>query len=332
MFGARLGVGFGEAGCSPAAHSLIADDTPKEKRASALAFYAMGTPLGTLLGLAMGGVVADAYGWRISFLVAGVPGLIFALIAGLTLKEPRERIAASAAQIRAASATFGDTMRLLARKRTFWLVAFGAAVSAFIGYGQGQFTTSFFLRIHGDEVERVAAQFGLQSLGFIGLTTGIIGGVAGAIGSLLGGMIADRVGVKDLRNVMMVPVISGLLWMPLGAAIFIVPSASASLLIWAVPSVLGTLWYGPIYSTVQGVVPPNMRATAASLLLFIINIIGLGLGPFAVGALSDFLAGPMGYGEAEGIRWALVWSCAFAVPSVTLSFLARRTIREDAES
>jgi MFS family permease len=332
MFIARLGVGFGEAGCTPAAHSLIADDNPKERRASALAFYAMGTPLGALLGLAMGGVVADAYGWRMAFLVAGIPGLLFALVAGFTLKEPRQRLAAGARQVTVAGASFADTMRTLARKRTFWLVAFGASISAFIGYGQGPFTAPFFLRVHGQEIAALAPQFGLQSLGFIGLTTGIIGGLAGAAGSMLGGVIADRVGVSDLRNVMMVPVVAGLIWMPLGALIFLVPSASLALLILAVPSVLGTLWYGPVYSTVQGVVPANMRATAAAILLFIINIIGLGLGPYAVGLLSDLLANAMRLGPAEGVRWALVASCAFAIPSVALTFLARTTIREDMES
>ena len=86
----RIGVGVGEAGCTPPAHSLIADYVPKERRASALAFYSMGTPLGGLLGLVMGGLVADAYGWRAAFLVAGLPGIVFALLTWFTLKEPRK--------------------------------------------------------------------------------------------------------------------------------------------------------------------------------------------------------------------------------------------------
>ena len=131
MFAARLGVGFGEAGCSPAAHSLIADDTPKEKRSSALAFYAMGTPLGGLLGLAMGGVLSDMFGWRVAFMIAGAPGILFALIAGFTLKEPRERLAKGASVMKAESATFLQTMAYLRTKPTFWLVAMSAAISAF---------------------------------------------------------------------------------------------------------------------------------------------------------------------------------------------------------
>ncbi|MDZ4373705.1 MAG: MFS transporter [Phenylobacterium sp.] len=120
----RIGVGVGEAGCTPPAHSLISDYVPKEKRASALAFYSMGTPIGGLLGLVMGGLVADAYGWRAAFLVAGVPGLIFAALAIFTLKEPRRIMAQHANHIAAASATFGETMAYLAKRQTFWFIAF----------------------------------------------------------------------------------------------------------------------------------------------------------------------------------------------------------------
>src|SRR5215203_3792461 len=119
----RFGVGAGEAGCTPPAHSLIVDYVPKERRASALAFYSMGTPIGTLAGLVLGGLVADAYGWRAAFLVAGVPGILFSILAFTTLKEPRRQLAAHAAQVAAASATFGETMRYLFSKRTFWFIA-----------------------------------------------------------------------------------------------------------------------------------------------------------------------------------------------------------------
>src|SRR5207342_3201136 len=90
---ARGGVGVGEAGCTPTSHALIADYTPKEKRASALAFYAMGTPIGSLLGLAVGGALSDVFGWRKAFMVAGAPGLVLAVLCLFTLKEPRQRIA-----------------------------------------------------------------------------------------------------------------------------------------------------------------------------------------------------------------------------------------------
>ncbi len=326
---ARLGVGFGEAGCTPSAHSIIADDTPPKDRAFALAFYAMGTPLGSLIGLAMGGIVADAYGWRVAFMVAGAPGLLVALIVALTLREPRRRLVEHAARAKAAQASLAETVRYLAAKPTFWLVAFSAAISAFIGYGQAPFTASFFLRDHGPEVAALAAGFGWKSLTFIGIATGTVGGLAGAVGSVLGGKISDWATARDLRAFVTVPAIGGLIWAPLYCLAILAPSAKLSLLMLIAPSLLGTLWYGPVYAVAQGLVPPNMRATTAALLLFIINIVGLGLGPLFTGAVSDFLSAPERLGPAAGVQWALVITAAWAAPSIALSLLARRTIRAD---
>ena len=150
-------MGIGEAGCTPPAHSLITDYFPKERRASALAFYSMGTPLGGLIGTALGGVIADAYGWRAAFLVCGLPGLVLAIIALMTLVEPRIKHVAVAAQSSGAGATFRDTLKVLWLKRTFWCVAFAAATKAFIGYGHAPFTASFFLRNHAESIASMAA-------------------------------------------------------------------------------------------------------------------------------------------------------------------------------
>lgn len=329
----RIGVGVGEAGCTPPAHSLIADYAPKEKRASALAFYSMGTPIGGLLGLVMGGLVADAYGWRMAFLVAGAPGLIFAALAFFTLKEPRRLLSAHAEQVRAAStATFGQTVAYLAKRPTFWFIAFAAAIKAFIGYGHAPFTASFFLRNHSTEVAALAADFGLKSVGFLGLALGLISGTAGAIGSYVGGMIADRFGKNDLRAYMIAPAVASLITIPVYITAVSIDSAAIALFILAINAFLGTLWYGPVYGTGQSVVPPHMRATAAAILLFIINLIGLGLGPLAVGLLSDFLNKGMGLGAAEGVRWALIISTLFGLVAFACFWMARRTIREDTVS
>lgn len=139
LIAARIGVGVGEAGCTPPAHSLITDYVPKEKRASAIAFYSIGTPLGTLAGMAMGGLVADAYGWRAAFMVAGAPGVIFAVIAALTLVEPRKSLAADLAARAAKPIGFSEALRVLRGKKTFWLVSLAAAIKAFISYGQAPF-------------------------------------------------------------------------------------------------------------------------------------------------------------------------------------------------
>jgi MFS family permease len=328
----RIGVGVGEAGCTPPAHSLIVDYTPREKRASALAFYSMGTPIGGLLGLVMGGLIADMHGWRTAFLVAGVPGVIFALLAFFTLKEPRRLMREHAEKVAANSATFSQTMAYLATRRTFWFIAFAAAIKAFIGYGHAPFTASFFLRNHAEEIAQLADGFGLKSVGFLGLALGLISGTAGAIGSWVGGWIADKYGRKDLRAYMVAPAIASIVTIPVYITAVSIDSAAIALFVLAINAFLGTLWYGPVYGTGQSVVPPHMRATAAAILLFIINLIGLGLGPLAVGILSDWFNKGLGMGPGEGVRWALIVSASFGLVAFTCFWLARRTIREDTVS
>ena len=294
---------------------------------------------GGLMGLVMGGLVADAYGWRAAFLVAGVPGVLFALLAIFTLKEPRRLMAEHARKVAASTtATFGETMRYLSKRKTFWYIAFAAAVKAFIGYGHAPFTASFFLRNHPEEIQRLASHFGLilgydmKSIGFLGLALGLVSGISGAIGSIAGGWIADRFGRNDLRAYMVAPAIASLITIPIYITAVSIDSAAIALCILGINGFLGTLWYGPVYGTGQSVVPPHMRATAAAILLFIINLIGLGLGPLAVGLLSDYFNKGMGMGAAEGVRWALIVSAGSGLVAFACFWRARKTIREDTVS
>ncbi|MGH6962862.1 MAG: MFS transporter, partial [Phenylobacterium sp.] len=168
----RTGVGLGEAGYGPTAVSLISDYVSPAKRASSLAFYAMGAPIGGLMGLALGGIVADAYGWRGAFLLVGLPALILAALAFFTLREPRKLLASQAAKNQETKATFGETLRSLGGKRAYWLVMLGAATKTFINLGHAPFVVSFFLRNHGHEISGLASHIGLLSIGFLGLATG----------------------------------------------------------------------------------------------------------------------------------------------------------------
>lgn len=332
---ARIGVGVGEAGCTPPAHSLIVDYVPKEKRASALAFYSMGTPLGSLVGMGLGGLIADAHGWRMAFIVCGIPGVILALVAGLTLVEPRIRATAAELKQRAEvlrnAKPFREALATLRTKRTFWLVAFAAAIKAFIGYGQAPFAASFFYRNHLEEITSLAAMFGLQPGGFLGLALGLMAGLGGAIGAFAGGVVADKFGGRDYRAYVSVPAIASLAVIPIFIVAILSPSATFALAMLFFGSVIGTLWYGPVYATAQTIVPPHMRATAAAILLFIINLIGLGLGPLFVGALSDVFAISFGLGEGEGVRWALLASALAGLIATALFWGARRSIREEME-
>ena len=332
LVAARIGVGVGEAGCSPPAHSLIADYTPKAERASAMAVYLLGNPIGALLGVVIGGLVADAYGWRTAFLLVGLPGIALAVVVISTLIEPRIKTAV-AAQAAAApeQVPFSEVLRVLWGKRTFWLMATAVSIVAFIGYGHAPFGASFFLRVHGEEITQLAAKLGLGPIGFVGLSLGLILGIAAGLGVYLGGVIGDRFGNRDVSAYMSIPGIAVLASVPIYTIALLMPTFLPILPILALNSVLVSLWQGPVYATVQNIAPIHMRATAASIFLFIANLIGLGLGPLAVGAVSDLLAGPFGMGSGEGVRWALIGSQFLAIPAFICFWMARRTIVEEME-
>jgi len=323
---ARIGVGVGEAGCTPPSHSLITDYVPRDKRASAIAFYSIGTPLGSLLGMAMGGVVADAWGWRAAFLVAGAPGVVMALLAFFTLKEPRK---AAIKGVPHAGPALGDALTEILGKKTFWLMAIGAAIIAFAGYGSAAFIGSFYFRNHAAEAAAVASSLGLGVAGFLGLALGVIGGVAGILGSFLGGVIGDRLGKKGPQGQMTLPAVAAVIGAPFYIYGMTTASMAAAMAVLAIPTFLNSMWYGPVYGSVQGLVRPQTRATAAAVILFIINLIGLGFGPLAVGALSDFYADGLGMGAGEGIRWALMTSASSMLVAAVLFWIARKTIKGD---
>jgi len=325
----RIGVGVGEAGCTPPAHSLITDYTPREKRASALAYYSLGIPLGGLLGLALGGLIADAWGWRTAFLFAGAPGVLMAIVAWTTLREPRGRMLADLAARKATRPDFKTAMAEIRSKRTFWLIAFAAAIKAFIGYGAAAFLAPFFFRNHAAELTLIASDFGLGLTGFLGVALGIVLGLTGALGTWMGGQLADKYGARDLRAYVSIPAVSTLCGIPFYIAGLLTDSAVFALFMFAFPPVLNTLWYGAGLAAVQGLVQPQTRATASAVLLFIINLIGLGLGPLGVGAVSDFISGPMGLGSAEGVRWSLMIFIMFGAVASALFWMARSSIREE---
>ncbi|MDP3673575.1 MAG: MFS transporter [Novosphingobium sp.] len=290
---ARIGVGVGEAGCTPAAHSLIADIVPKERRASALAFYALGIPVGTLLGMLIGGQLADRLGWREAFLVVGLPGIGLAIILMLLLREPRRgavMIAARASVAPPRVLTNREALTAILGSRAFVLLLAAGTAASFLGYGKTTWITIFFQRTHG------------LSPGEVGLWFGLGGGLAGIAGTFLGGWLADRYGAKNRRHVMTAPAIGMALAVPFSFAAFFTSDWLLALALLMVPTLLNTLYYGPTYSSVQGLVRPEARALATAILLFCQNLIGLGLGPLFFGMLSDGFKPIAG---EESVRWVL---------------------------
>ena len=324
---ARIGVGVGEAGCTPPALSLIADTVPREQRASAVSVYMLGAPVGSLLGLALGGLIADAYGWRMAFVLVGLPGLLLAALAALTLREPR-RGRPVVARADDGVPSFREALAELSGKRTYWRVVGGITIKSFASYGAVAFTGSFFFRNFPAELAEYSAIFGLKSAGFLGIALGITSGVMAIIGTLLGGRLADHLARKDARAYAMIPAVGALAGLPFSLAALNADSLLVAFAFLTAPGLLGSMWLGPAYGVVQSLVRPQTRATATAVVLFVANLIGLGLGPLFVGILSDVLTS-QGHSEADAIKWSLMSFALLAFPCAYLFWSARKTMREE---
>jgi MFS family permease len=328
---ARIGVGVGEAGCTPAAVSLISDIAPREKRASAMGIYTMGTPIGALLGMAIGGLVADMGGWRMAFLVAALPGLIVAPLAALTLKEPRKGIEPSA-QPTDPAPTFMEARRELSACKTYVFFVLGGTMQALLGFGNGAFIGSFFFRNHGEALAHAAASVGLQTAGFLGLTLGLISGVGGTLGSYIGGKIADHYVATDPRGLTIQMILVNLITAPIYILAMLVGSTPLAFILLLLQSLFYAMCYAPAYTVMQSVVQPRTRATAFAVYMLVVNLVGLGLGPMLVGALSDYLSHGAGLGPAQGLRFALVTSATLGFLVAGLYWRARKHIVGDTVS
>ncbi|MCD1590419.1 MFS transporter [Erythrobacter citreus] len=288
---ARIGVGVGEAGCTPPAHSLIADMVEPSKRSSALAFYALGIPIGTLLGMLIGGLLADSVGWRNAFLIVGLPGIALAVVVFTYLKDPRRTgMMQAGTQQSAEQMPMKAALKAMFSSRAFVLLVAAGSAAAFLAYGKVTWITIFFQRTHG------------LTPGETGLWFGLVNGGAGIAGTVLGGYIADRWGAKNRRHVLTAPAVGMVVTIPFALLAFMTDNWLLALFLLIVPTICNSLYYGPTYSSVQGLVPLRARAIAAAVLLFFQNLIGLGLGPLFFGMMSDLLQ--PAYGE-ESVRYVL---------------------------
>lgn len=293
---ARIGVGIGEAGCSPAAHSMIADLYSIKDRATALGVYALGIPFGIMFGLFAGGAIADAFGWRMAFFIVGVPGILLSLVVFFTIKEPPRGHADGHVHTESDRASILQVFRFLIAKRSFVHMAAGGGLTAFVGYGLITWAPTFFVRSHD------------MSLTEAGFWLGLVLGIPGGVGIVAGGWLSDRFGSRDTRWYLWVTAIALAVIVPIAASAFLVDAWWLSLLLLSVPVCLGNFYQGTTFSQTQGLAPVHMRAVAAGILLFLLNFIGFVFGPPAVGRLSDAFAGTFG-DDALGyslLTWAFV--------------------------
>ncbi|MDH4049214.1 MAG: MFS transporter [Gammaproteobacteria bacterium] len=311
---ARVGVGIGEAGCSPPAHSMISDYYPPEKRSAAMGIYTAGISIGIMIAFLAGGWVAQNIGWREAFFIVGIPGLVLALIVRFTIREP-DRGMSEGRVDSGERPGIPYVAKFLFRRKSFVHMAVGSGLAAFNGYSVISFFPSFLNRSHGMNVAE------------IGVYLGLILGIAGAAGFAGGGYFADHVGKtsrrKSLIGVAAATLIAWLCMVP----VYIVASPYTALTLFVIPAALSNFYLATTIAQTQGLVGLRMRAVASAILFFILNIIGLGLGPPLAGMLSDALASSFG---AESMRYSLLIVTAVISPwSAFHYFIASRHIESD---
>jgi predicted MFS family arabinose efflux permease len=302
---ARFGVGIGEAGCLPPTQSVIADYFPANKRASAISIHLTAIPIGGVLAVMIGGVVADHFGWRMAFILLGLPGLLIALITWLTVKEPpRGGVVGgevTAGGQKAEAPSLREAWRELRSKPSFWHIALATGLVNFVAVGNGQYVASFLLRVHH------------VSLTQVGLILGpLVGGIT-VISVWAVGRILSALTEKDKAWLARWPAIGVALNVPVIIAAYLAPSLWIVVPLQMVAIVCSNAYLISLYTTAQGVVQPRVRATSTAVVIMVINVIGYGLGPPAIGALSDFmrthvvafgLSDPA-HAAAQGLRYAL---------------------------
>ena len=327
----RIGVGVGEAGCMPPAYSLIADYFDRAERPRALAIYFVGGSLSTVIGYSGAGWLSELYGWRTMFLLVGLPGALLAAIAWLTLREPRLRPSNNSAgdtlaPPKSPSAEISqhappphllEVFRVLWGTATFRHLMLCLSVTYFFSYGIAQWQPAFFIR-----------RWGLPP-GQLGTWFAVTAGFGGMLGTYLGGYLASRYAPRNerlqLKGVALVLFTFGVI----SALVYLSPNYHLAFAFLGASSLGGTLSAGPMFAAMQGVVPQRMRALSVAITFLFANLIGLGLGPLAVGALSDWLRPLVGSDSLRyallaicpGFMWA-VWHAWRASKSVTLEVQA----------
>lgn len=290
----RIGVAAGEAGSVPASQSMIADYYPAGRRATALAVWGLSLPVGLMAGYGISGVLAQHFHWRTVFAIVGGAGIAIAPLIWLFAKEPqRGRYDPPAVKAAPVRTSILESLRALAGRRVLCLLMLAAGLHGFTQYSLMNWTVPFYVRLHG------------MSLSQVGIYMALASGIGGAIGMFAGGFAADRLGQRDEKWRVWVIGLSVLGMAAVVLCQLLVTALDHSLTLGFFASVLMIAYYGPIVAVVQSLVSARERAFTGALLLLVFNIIGLGLGPFLTGVLSDVLSTAFG---GESLRWALICS------------------------
>ena len=304
---ARASVAIGEAGAGPAGHSMIADLFPHGKRATALAVFSCGVPIGILVGLLAGGWLNQAFDWRTAFIVVGLPGIAVSLLVFFTLKEPPR----TGMEPGVVSMGWREALGTLFKIPAYNYLVAASALHAFTSYGALQWNPAFMIRVHG------------LSTAEAGLALGLISGVTGVAGTLAGGWLADRLGRRDNRWYAWLPAVMIGIRAPLFITAYLAPTPAIAIACLILPGFLGNSFTGPVFGTVQTLAPARTRAFASAWTLFIISLVGFGLGPLAIGVTSDALAPAFG---VRSLGYAICLAALGEIASVGLFLMAAKRL------
>src|SRR5690606_38957269 len=320
LFLFRVGVGIGEAGAGPASHSLIGDYFRKADRPTAIGFFSLGVPIGIFLGIYVGGLLVDAIGWRWSFVALGAPGVVLALLVLLTIREPARGALddpADAALRNAGDIPLLDGVKILWSSPTFRVMAYSAALSSLCGYGMNLWMPQFMQRIH----EPSPAAFSLA--------LGAMMGVGGGLGAMAGGALTARAAQRDPRAFLTLPAATMVLFAV--AMVAAVWTSSVAIVYASIFVAAFAQFYlmGPFFAVVQRLAPLRGRAVATAFFFFILSLVGLGIGPGYVGAVSDLFQAA--YGEAEGLRLAMATLSVISLIAGAIAYFGRNAVLKDGD-
>ena len=290
LFAARAGVAAGEAGCTPAAHALIARVFPLSRRSLVVALFSLGVPIGGTMGLILGGWINDLFSWRAAFFVVGLPGLAVAGLVRLLVPDPPHQ---SPQHTR--TQNLGGTVKFLFAIRSFRHMAAASSLFAIGSYAMNVFAPAFLMRTYTLAPRQA------------GVLIGLANGLGGLVGTFAGGALGDWLGKRDPRWRQGVPAIGLALSAPTALAAYLIPDQTWSVILLTLVYFFGLLYFAPTFAAAQLLVPDIFRASTSSILLFCLTLIGASVGPYVIGKASDLLAPRFG---ALSLRYAM---CLMAV-------------------
>ena len=302
----RMGVGVGEAGGSPPSYSLISDYFPPSNRGVGLAIYSLGVPVGSMLGAFAGGRIAAAYSWRVAFYAVGIPGIALALLMLLIVREPKRGgldVVVDGGAEHPPPPPLMDAIKSFVGNRTLMLIALSSALSAFVGYAGLLWNPQFLENVKGMSKTQVADYYSIAL------------GVTGIIGTFGAGWVVDRLSRRDRRWFSWVPAIAFALSVPFWVGLIWAPTWQLAMVFLCGPMLLNNMYLAPALTVVQNAVPPGMRTISGALLLFVLNLVGLGVGPVYVGRIADMM-------DAQYGKNSLAVGFAALIPIVVLTVIA----------